>query len=205
MKTFLIIALILFGSINLSAQINPLEHLFRDKPRDWELYINPTFEYGQIDLVRTKIGGLGGGLIINKKVSFGLVYNSLFKNLLLPAANGGGKLQMRWGGLHLEYTVAPLQIIHLTFPFSAGIGQLKIAGNTNGPITGNPNFYFAEPGFMIESNIWSYAKLGIGTIYRYTRNINYDNITPAELKGFAAMVSLKFGNFRYSHHRKMFR
>ncbi len=202
MKTLLIITLAILGTLNLNGQISPMDRLFKDKPRDIALYLNPTFEYSQVAYQKTKIAGLGGGVIINKKISVGLVYNMALGDIRLPAANGYGKLNMKWEGIHFEYTLWPLQKVHLTFPLSAGIGQLKITGGTNGTSTGSPNFFFAEPGLMIEANVWKYAKLGIGTGYRYTANVNYNSLSSNDLSGFAAVVSLKFGNFRYSIHRK---
>ena len=201
MKFMLIITIAVFAAMKLEGQINPMDQLFKDKPRDLALYLNPTFEYSQIALNRTMIGGLSGGVIINKKISIGAAYNMIPNNIPLPPAVGTGKFHMNWGGLHLEYTLWPLQKVHLTFPLSVGVGQLKIAGKTSGTISGNPNFIFAEPGIIIEANISRYAKLGIGTSYRYTGNVSYDLPTPDDLSGFAALVSLKFGNFRYSIRR----
>ena len=200
MRILLIIILAVFCAVRLNGQINPMDQLFKDKPRDLALYLNPTFEYSQIALSRTMIGGLSGGVIINKKISIGAVYNMLPKNIPLPPSIGTGKFQMRWGGLHLEYTLWPLQKVHLTFPLSVGIGQLRLKGNPSGTVLGSPNFIFAEPGMIIEANIRRYAKLGIGTTYRYTGNVSYDSFAPGDLSGFAVVVSLKFGNFRYSLH-----
>jgi len=201
MRILMIITLAVFSVLNLNGQINPMDQLFKDKPRDLALYLNPTYEYSQIALNRATIGGLGGGVIINKKLSLGVVYNMPLENISLPPSIGTGKFQMRWGGLHLEYTLWPLQKVHLTFPLSAGIGQLKLKGTSSGTVSGSPNFIYAEPGMLIEANIWRYAKLGIGTSYRYTGNVTYDSLTSGDLSGFAAVVSLKFGNFRYSLHR----
>ena len=198
MKILLIITVAVFGALNLNGQINPMDQLFKDKPRDLTLYLNPTFEYSQIALQRLMIGGLGGGVIINIKFSLGAVYNQPLENISLPPSVGTGKFQMIWGGLHLGYTLWPLQKVHLTFPLSAGVGQLKITGSTSGTVSGSPHFIFAEPGMMLEANIWRYARLGLGTSYRYTGKVSFNSLTPGDLSGFAAVVSLQFGNFRYS-------
>ena len=200
MKRLLIISIALMGALSLNGQVNPMDELFKDKPRNLTLYLNPSFEYTQIALQRAMTIGLGGGVIINKKISLGAVYGTTLNSILLPVADSPGKLQMRWGGLHFEYTLWPLQKVHLTFPLSAGIGKLKVTGNTSETVSGSPDFIFAEPGMMIEANIWRYIKLGIGTSYRYTGNVTYDSLTPSDLSGFAAVVSLKIGMFRYSLH-----
>ena len=200
MKIFLIFTLAVFGVLNLKGQIKPMDKLFRDKPRDITLYLNPNFEYSQIALQRTMIGGLGVGVIINRKISIGAVYNTTIKNIHLPEPIGTGNLKMAFEGVHFEYTIWPTQVVHLTFPLSAGLGQLQITGNTSA-ITGSPNFIFAEPGMVIEANIWKYAKLGIGTTYRYTANVTYGTITQDDLSGFNAIISLKFGYFRNSRRK----
>ena len=129
MRILMIITLAVFSVLNLNGQINPMDKLFKDKPRDLTLYLNPTFEYSQIVLNRAMIGGLGGGVIINKRISIGVVYSLPLENIPLPPSIGTHKFQMKSGGLHLEYTLWPVQKVHLTFPLSVGMGQLKIAGN----------------------------------------------------------------------------
>ncbi len=198
MKILSIITIVILGALNLCGQINPMDQLFKDKPRNLTLFLNPAFKYSQIALQRAMIGGLGGGVIINKKFSVGVVYSMSINKIPLPVSVGSGKLQMNWGGLLMEYTLWPLQKIHLTFPLSVGAGRLEITGNSSVAAKGNPNFLFAEPGMTIEANIWKYAKLGIGTSYRYVANVNYFSLSQRDLSGFAAVISLKFGMFRYS-------
>jgi hypothetical protein len=112
---------------------------------------------------------------------------------------------MKWGGLHLEYTLWPLQVVHLTIPLSTGIGQMKINGSTNETMKGNPNFYIAEPGLMIEINVWKYAKLGFGGSYRCTGNVSYNSLTTKDINGFSAVASVKFGMFNYPELKKNIR
>ena len=61
MRILMIITLAVFSVLNLNGQINPMDQLFKDKPLDLALYLNPTYEYSQIALNRATIGGLGGG------------------------------------------------------------------------------------------------------------------------------------------------
>ncbi len=203
MKRLLIFGIIILGTLNLSGQLNPMDKLFKDKPRDIALYLNMIGQYTQIDLKRTVIPGIGAGVIINKKISVGIRYYRSTTNIPLSVDPAMGRLQMKWGGLHLEYTLWPKEKVHLTFPLSVGIGEFKINGNTNGvALTGNPNFIFAEPGFMIEANIWDYAKVGIGASYRSLANVTYGSLKASDISGFNALLSLKFGNFRYSRYKK---
>jgi hypothetical protein len=198
MKIVLVTILSFFSILQMNGQTNPMDRLFKDKPKNLSIYVNPTLQYSQIALQRSTIAGIGAGVIINKKITLGAIYNLALPNISLSEASGPGKLQMKWVGAHFEYTLWPLQKVHLTFPISAGAGRLKIIGNTSGPLEGNPNFFFAETGMMIECNIWKYAKLGIGTSYRFIGNVSYHLFTSGDLSGFAAVVSVKFGMFRYT-------
>lgn len=202
MKIFLAIIFFLLFVIHLNGQTKVMDHLFKDKPKDLSIFINPTFQYSEIAQEYCTIPGIGAGVIINKKIALGGVYNFTLNAISLPEKKGGGKLQMKWGGVHFEYTLWPLQKIHLSLPFSAGMGQLKISDNTNAISTGNANFIIAEPGLMIEINIWKYAKLGLGSSYRYIGNVSYNSLTSSGIKGFSAVASIKFGMFDYPELKK---
>ena len=197
MKILLAIIPFLFCVFHLNGQPKTMHHLFKDKIKDLSLFINPTFQFSQIVQQYCGIPGIRAGVIINKKIAIGGLYNFTLNDVSLPETKGSGKLQMKWGGLHVEYTLWPRHKIHLTIPISAGFGELKIINTTVVPLTGDPNFFFAEPGLMIEINIWKYAKLGLGSSYRYTGNVLYNALTSSDLNGFAAVASVKFGMFDY--------
>ena len=205
MRILLALIAVFFCVNTVNGQKLKKTHLFDDKAKDLSFFINPTFQYSQIAQQYCGIPGIRAGVIINKKFLIGGVYNMTSGNIPMPALNGAGKLQMKWGGIHFEYTLWPLQIVHLTIPLSAGIGQMKITESTNSTITGKPNFYFAEPALMVEINVWKYAKLGFGGSYRYTANVSYNSFTTNDLNGFSAVVSLKFGMFNYPELKKNIR
>ena len=202
MRILLSIIPYLFCVLQLNGQSKTMHHLFNDDSNVLSPFINPTFQYSQITQQNCMIPGIRAGVIINNKLLIGGVYNFTLGDIALPVANGAGKLQMKWGGLHFEYTLWPLQIVHLTIPLSAGMGQMKITESTNETMTGSPNFYFAEPGLMIEINVWKYTKLGFGSSYRYTRKVWYNSLTPNELNGFSAVASVKFGIYKDSAQKK---
>ena len=202
MRILLVIIPFIFCTLHLNGQSQVMAHLFKDKSKDLSLYINPTFQFSEIVQQYCVIPGIRGGVIFNKNIAVGGLYNFTLNGLTLPQTKGAGQLQMKWGGIYFEYTLWPLQKVHLTIPVSSGIGQLKISGNTNETLTGKPNFFFAEPGLMIEINIWKYAKLGFGGSYRYTGNVSYNSLIPDDLSGFAFVASVKLGMFNYPELKK---
>ena len=202
MKILLAVIPMFFCVLQLCGQTKTMNHLFKDKPKNISLFINPTCQYSQIAQQYCVIPGIRAGVIINKKIIIGGLFNTTTGDITLPDAKGGGKLQMKWGGIHFEYTIWPLHKVHLTIPLSAGIGQLTINESTTVPAAGNPNFYFVEPGLMIEFNIWDYAKFGLGGSYRNAENVSYNSLNTSDVSGFAAVASVKFGKFNYFERKK---
>jgi hypothetical protein len=202
MKILLAIVLFVFCAFNLCGQSRTMRHLFNDKPKNLSLFISPTIQYTQIIQQNCRIPGIRGGMIINKKVALGGIYEFTMKDILIPVKKGGGKLGMKSVGMLFEYTIWPLRKLHLTIPVSTGIGQLKITDNLNGITTGNPNFFFAQPGLMMEINSWKYTKVGFGVSYRYTANVSYNSLTTNDLNGLSFVASINFGNFNYASRKK---
>ena len=201
MRILLVIIPFIFCTLHLNGQSGVMTHLFKDQSKDMRPFINPTFQFSEIAQQYCGIPGIRAGVIFNNKLIVGGLYNFTLGSISLPESKGGGKLQMKRGGVHFEYTLWPFQKVHLTLPFSAGIGKLKITGSTIESLTGNPNFIFAEPGLMIEINIWKYAKFGFGGSYRYTGNVTYNSLTANDLSGFSFVASVKFGMFNHSDHK----
>jgi hypothetical protein len=179
-----------------------MHHLFNDKPKNLSIFINPTIQYTQIIQQNCLVPGIRAGVIINKKVALGGVYEFTMNDIIIPVTRGGGKLGMKSAGALFEYTIWPFRKVHLTIPISTGIGQLKITESLNNITTGNPYFFFAQPGLMMEINSWKYTKVGFGVSYRYTANVSYNSLTTNELNGLAFVASIKFGNFNYASRKK---
>ena len=202
MRIFISMIAFLFCAQLVIGQSKVKTHLFKDKTTPLSFIINPTYQYSQVAQQFCGIPGIRAGIILNNKFLIGGVYNMTIGDITLPASKGAGKLGMKWGGIHFEYTLWPLQVVHLAFPLSAGIGQMNITESTNVTTTGNPNFYFAEPGMMIEINVWKYAKLAFGGSYRTTANVSYNSLISSDLNGFSLVASVKFGMFNYPELKK---
>jgi len=200
----ILIAIVFFVScwFNLCGQSKVMRHLFNDKPKNLSLFISPTIQYTQIIQQNSQIPGIRAGVIINKKVALGGIYEFTMNDILIPVTRGGGRLGMKSAGAFFEYTFWPLRKVHLTIPVSTGIGQLKITDNLNGITTGSPEFFFGQSGLMMEINSWKYAKIGFGVSYRCTANVSYNSLTTNDLNGLSFVGLIKFGNFNYASHRK---
>ncbi len=204
MKSLLAIILSVLFVVPLLGQKRTLRHLYGDKRKDISPMLSPTIQLTELVKVLKPVPGLKAGVILNKNITFGAVYNFTIKDQQLPVVKGNGSMGMKWGGLLFEYTLWPLQNVHLTLPLSVGMGQLNLTDTISVPgvrITGSPLFIFAEPGLAFEFNIWKYAKLDIGGGYRYTNNAT-ELIKNYDLSGFSFNASLKFGLFNYEETKR---
>ena len=181
-----------------------MKHLYGDRGKDISPMLSPTIQLTELLKELNYVPGVKAGVILNKKFTFGALYNFTIKDQQLPKLKGNGSMGMKWGGLLFEYTLWPLQNVHLTLPFSAGMGQLNLVDTISTPgqkLTDNPSFMFAEPGLAVEFNVWKYAKFEIGGGYRYTNNAT-DRIKAYDLSGFSFNASLKFGFFNYEETKR---
>jgi hypothetical protein len=200
---YIIVVTTFFFTLSLHGQKRAMKHLYGDRGKDISLMLSPTIQLTELMKELNYVPGLKAGVILNKKITLGATYNFSFKDIQLPKQKGIGSMGMKYGGLLFEYTLWPLQSVHLTLPFSAGMGQLNLSDTISIPgqkLTNNPLFIFAEPGLAVEFNVWKYAKFQIGGGYRYTNDAT-DLIKAYDLSGFSFNASLKFGMFDYEETR----
>ena len=196
MRLFFVILIFSFCSLNLKGQSGVMSHLFKDQSNEFKPFVSFTAQFSEIALQYSVIPGVRAGVIINNKYAIGGCYQSTLGEISLAESKGSGKLRTQYGGLLFEYTLWSVQKIHLSLPLLVGLGQLKVTGSNTAPVTGSPNFYFIEPGWLIEADIWKYIKLGIGTSYRYTPNVSYNTLSGSDISGFSAIVSIRLGRFK---------
>ena len=189
--------------LNVNGQNKAMRHLFKDKRIDIYPYLNPTFQFTQTAGEFVYLAGISSGFIFDKHFLIGGIYNSSVKAITLPKVYGGwNQMKIKYGGFHFEYILGPLQDLHLTFPFSSGIGQLNLRDTiVNGvTVVSNPNFLYAEQGLTVEGNLWKFVKVGLGINYRYASGAN-NLIKSGDLSGFSFVASVKLGFFDYEETR----
>ena len=204
MKILYVIVISFLFTLPLYGQKRAMKHLYGDRGKDISPMFSPTIQLTEFVKELKYVPGVRVGIILNKKFTLGALYNFTIKDQQLPKLKGNGSMGMKWGGLLFEYTLWPLQNVHLTLPFSAGMGQLNLTDTVSVPgqsLTDSPSFIFAEPGLAMEFNIWNYAKFQIGGGYRYTNNAT-DLIKAYDLSGFSFNASLKFGFFNYEETKR---
>ncbi|MEM1408822.1 MAG: hypothetical protein AAGG59_18705 [Bacteroidota bacterium] len=150
------------------------------------------------------IGG-HGGVILNKKYIFGgggygLVTSNTFD---LEGTNQELELYGGYGGIILGYIIAPIEIIHVSFPVLLGAGGIEVAEEDAPIVNGESSvlertaFFVLEPGIEIEINMTRFMRLAIGGGYRFVQGADLDvgDIANEDLSSWSAGVSFKFGKF----------
>ena len=204
MKILYVIVISFLFVFPLYGQKRSMKHLYGDKGNDISPLFSPTIQLTELMKKLNYVPGVKVGVILNKKFTIGAIYNFTIKDKQLPILKGNGTMGMKWGGLLFEYTFWPLQNVHLTLPFSTGMGQLNLIDTLSVPgqrLTDQPSFFFAEPGLALEFNVWKYGKIEIGGGYRYTNDAT--NVIKAfDLSGFSFKASIKFGLFDYEETKR---
>lgn len=114
-----------------------------------------------------------------------------------------------YGGIVLGYTVAPREIIHISFPVLIGGGGFEVSDSNISRTVRDQDFinsdhrveyssaFVVEPGVEAEINITKFFRLGFGGSYRIVQgvNLNINNITDKDLTSWSTHISFKFGKF----------
>ncbi len=169
--------------------------------------------FGQFDVKYTQIRdndvlilGGQGGVILNRHVILGLTAHSTVNDLYFDGTAPAERLsfQMGYGGILLGYIVAPVKVVHISFPVSFGAGTVNIYNRINESFYGetikvdieNSLFLYTEPGIQLELNIVKFMKIAAGVSYRLNHSLDLTNpIKSNDLNNWATNFSIVLGKF----------
>lgn len=139
------------------------------------------------------------GVVLGSNFSVGGFYQASIGEIYPDVETQAGVYHdMRMGGLFLEYTLNPDNLIHLTFPLQVGVGEVQagFSDGGGGDIFGEDNLFVIEPGAMLEVNLLPWARLQGGVTYRIISGVdNYRGVHAEDLSGLTGTVGLRFGWF----------
>ncbi len=151
------------------------------------------------------LGGQGG-LILNRHVLVGLSAHSMAYKISVPSENPDQSLHLHMGysGLLLGYIVAPVKVVHVSFPLTFGAGIASISNKVNSESNStsvyvdveNSLFLFAEPSVLLEINVMNFLKLSIGGGYRINHSLELQSpVSSSDLNNWTGNVSVALGKF----------
>jgi hypothetical protein len=179
-----------------------IKTLFKPDKRDG-FYLGSSIGYSPIDnsnglVLSSRFGwimdrwftfGLSGSVFANNIDKFNYSYSSTNDALFLGGA---------YGGLFIEPILAPMKPIHLSFPVIIGGGG-AVAFNdfySNSPDDFSDDvFFMIEPGMELEVNFTRWMRIAAFVSYRYTSDINMDNVSAGALRNYTTGMSFKIGWF----------
>ncbi len=149
--------------------------------------------------------GLRGGWINNRSLALGLeghgiIPSTSYTDILITEEEvtllGG------YAGLFLELIFFSNEVIHITFPVSAGAGWLgydRRLSNTNlatqGAIVANDVFWYVEPGASLELNVSRNFRMAMGISQRITQGLKLPNTPTGAFQQLNYFLTLKIGEF----------
>ncbi len=218
LKLFLSIAGLFFLSLSLTAQEETEETANNDRVQT--LFGNKEKNrsnggYGGFSTAYTKMdgrdaimfGGQGGWIIDHGFVLGGAGYGFMTDRFFDAELNNQYMLAGGYGGLLLEFIVAPKSPVHLSIPLVIGGGGVSYTRNNYdydyyGYSEDSQAFFVIEPGVELELNIVRFMRIAAGAKYRFTSDVSLryfdsgNRIMDADaLNGFSTHITFKFGKF----------
>lgn len=150
------------------------------------------------------IGGRGGW-IINRTLAIGLeghgiIPTTKYENLN-PTPGGEAKVVGGYGGMFLEPIFFSNEVVHITFPVSAGAGWMGYDEHTDDGTNQGDDFisddvyWYAEPGVALEVNIARNFRMGFGVSKRFTQDLKLFNTAKDDFNTTNYFLTLKIGAF----------
>ena len=151
------------------------------------------------------LAGLRGGWIINRSLgigieAFGIIPTTKYADLN-PLPNQDANVLGGYGGMFLEPIFFSNQVVHITFPISAGAGWMGYQEINKSGLTGSDGiisedvFWYAEPGIALELNIARNFRLNFGVSKRITQDLKLDNTKEDDFNTTNYFLTLKIGGF----------
>jgi len=158
--------------------------------------INPSINYaraGKGDLLSLN---LAAGLVFNDKWTIGGFYNTSINDFRPEKLTVAGTYaDVRYGGLHLEYTMQANKVFHLSFPLQVGYGEIELDREEGMQQFGEEQFFVVKPGVMGEVNIHHNIRLQAGVNYRIASAFEYQNLSAADINTIGLQLGLRVGIF----------
>ena len=141
------------------------------------------------------MGGRGGLIINNRWVIGGAgwrIVNNLKTDKMSPNPLS---LDMKYGGLLLEYLFPSRDVFLFSVNAVIGGGQVSLDENESNREIGLDRFFIFEPGANLVADISRHFRISLGVGYRFIANARLGEIENSDLAGPTAKATLEFGLF----------
>lgn len=152
------------------------------------------------------MAGIRGAWIVNRTLAigidgYGIIPTTKYQNIYPDDGTKEVRLQGGYGGLMLEPIFFSNEVVHITFPVSAGAGWLGYEDLDFEDFWDRENlvdedvFWFIEPGANLEVNIARNFRVDLGVSKRFTQDLQLVNTLSDEFDEINYYLTLKIGGF----------
>ncbi|GJM61384.1 hypothetical protein [Persicobacter diffluens] len=157
------------------------------------------------------MAGLRGAWVINRALGIGLDMQGFIPSEVYRVDVREGffrgeqdaRLAGGYGGLLLEPVIFSNNVVHATFPLSAGAGWAGYLSDFlsddyfyhHGEIYDQSTFWYFRPGAAVEINVASFFRINLGVSYMMATNFELISTSSNALNNFQYSLGLKFGGF----------
>lgn len=152
------------------------------------------------------MGGLRGAWVVNRTLAigvdmYGIIPTTKYDNIDPDDAQKRLRLLGGYGGLMLEPIFFSNEVVHITFPVSAGAGWLgyedpdhENSGHEDN-LVDEDVFWYIEPGANLEVNVARNFRIDFGVSKRFTQDLQLVNTPSDEFDKIGYYLTLKIGRF----------
>lgn len=159
-------------------------------------YIEPFAELAPVKGERLQFVGLGGGILLNDRISVGGFFNRFIDDyqfmIIFPNVH---RLNMVHGGMQVGYSWPVHQRIALIMQHKLGFGEILATGRSATDVFSGNNFVINQPSIGLDIAVLRFAKLHGNVGYRKIDQVKIQRLAPIDFEGFTFQVALKIGMF----------
>ena len=153
------------------------------------------------------LAGLRGAWIVNRTLAIGLDMYGIIPTTKYQGIDENDlehkvRLLGGYGGLMLEPIFFSNEVVHITFPVSAGAGWLgyedtadEVFWESADGLVDDDVFWYVEPGANLEVNIARNFRIDFGVSKRFTQDLQLMNTSSKEFDELNYYLTLKIGGF----------
>lgn len=198
LQTLVALALVALMPSRFSAQSGEQPStMFGNASFETGLFLSPSLGAMNLESSSVLFLNVRGGVILEDRFSFGPFFQTSLNEIRLEGELTPNSYLDYWvvGGF-AELTALSKKIVHITFPFFIGYGEVELDGERQELAYGESNFVQFEPSALVELNLHPNLRFNAGVGYRFLGSMTYRNLTSADFDGFTGFVGLKVGLFK---------
>jgi hypothetical protein len=162
------------------------KHAIGTRLRDFGGFVELDMKFGDMMGEFAAFAGGRAAVLLKRRVYLGVGGAGLATDNALV---GGQPLRMGYGGILIGYVIPTRSLVQITTDVLVGAGGIHPEGGQDDGI-----FVF-EPSVGLELILARFARLGLGTSYRFVGDADLAGLEDSDLRGLTGTVAVRLGWF----------